>query len=207
MVKIKICGIGNLQDAIEISNLEPDYIGVISERKSPRYVSPKVIKLMKEIGVKSKIVIVMQNERLNLMYEVAHQSEADILQIHRIIERPEEINKLSKQYSIKVIIALLYPPELNYFKYIEQIDEDIVEGYLIDSSSKGEQVPISFVKALSSLKKVGIAGGLDSKVVGNLLKEVRPYFVDASSKLEIYPGKKDLNKVKEFIEEVRRYDS
>lgn len=51
--------------------------------------------------------------------------------------------------------------------------------------------------------KVYLAGGLSAENVGAAIREVKPFAVDACSMLESSPGKKDAEKVKDFIKAVR----
>jgi phosphoribosylanthranilate isomerase len=48
-----------------------------------------------------------------------------------------------------------------------------------------------------------LSGGLDAENIEKAIKTAKPFGVDASSKLEIYPGKKDISKVSEFIKTLR----
>jgi phosphoribosylanthranilate isomerase len=51
-----------------------------------------------------------------------------------------------------------------------------------------------------------VAGGLAPESVGDLVRDVRPYGVDASSALERAPGRKDHDRVRAFVEAVRAAD-
>ena len=62
------------------------------------------------------------------------------------------------------------------------------------------------VKAKEYGKPLILAGGLTPKNVADAVKIVRPYAVDVSSGIETFPGKKDYNKMKEFIANVRAAD-
>ena len=53
-------------------------------------------------------------------------------------------------------------------------------------------------------KNLIISGGLNSDNVYDIIKEVKPYGVDVSSGIESSPGKKNMELMEEFIEEVRR---
>ena len=59
---------------------------------------------------------------------------------------------------------------------------------------------------MNSGLRLVVAGGLDPENITELILEVRPFGVDASSGLESEPGKKDAGKVKAFIERVLEAD-
>ena len=52
-------------------------------------------------------------------------------------------------------------------------------------------------------KRLFLSGGLNSLNVKLAIHEIKPYAVDVCSSIESYPGKKDFEKMKEFIEAAR----
>ena len=66
----------------------------------------------------------------------------------------------------------------------------------------GETFNRDIIKGLKCDIPVILSGGLDSKNVKETIDILKPFGVDASSKLEIYPGKKDPEKVRQFVDAV-----
>jgi phosphoribosylanthranilate isomerase len=95
-----------------------------------------------------------------------------------------------------------YRAELN--KEIRKI-KDYTDFILLDSYSKnvygGTGVPFDWnmTEGCDRTVPIILSGGLDTENVERAVKSVKPFGVDASSKLEIYPGKKDISKVTEFV--------
>jgi phosphoribosylanthranilate isomerase len=67
----------------------------------------------------------------------------------------------------------------------------------------GETFNRDIIKCLKCDIPVILSGGLDSKNVKEAIDILKPFGVDASSRLEIYPGKKDPEKVRQFVDAVR----
>lgn len=86
--------------------------------------------------------------------------------------------------------------------------------YLLDTYKKGqaggtgETFSWDLALCAKSLgKPIFLSGGLKPDNISDAIKIVRPYAVDISSGVEITPGKKDHNKIKELIENVRAADN
>jgi phosphoribosylanthranilate isomerase len=202
---IKICGITENKQAKEIANMGATHIGVIFYKKSPRFVNLQKIKEIKEsLPESTKLVAVVVNPSIDEVERLINI--ADIIQFHGE-ETLEFIKNFPKE---KVIKAFRIKNE----KDIEKIKPFIEEGYLIliDAFKEGEyggtgkQVNPELAKAISGLTdKLILSGGLSPDNITNLVEEIKPFGIDASSKLEIEPGKKDLEKVKEFIKKAKEY--
>ncbi len=204
---IKICGITDPIQAKEISKLGPDLIGVITYNKSPRYVNFETIKDIKEsINSKTKLVVVVVNptyEEVQKYLEVA-----DFIQFHG----DEDINFIKKFTKEKVIKALRIKNNSDINKILPFVKENI--PILIDTYKEGMYGGTGEIQNLETVKKilnlydkVIVSGGLSEENIDDILKHIKPYGVDASSKLEKEPGIKDIQKVKKFIEKVRSYES
>lgn len=85
----------------------------------------------------------------------------------------------------------------------------VVDYFLLDSFKKnmyggtGKSFRWDIVESWGEKYPIVLSGGLDFQNVREAIKIVKPYGVDASSKLEIYPGKKDWEKVEKFVETVK----
>lgn len=196
---IKVCGITDPNQAREISELGATHIGVIHFEKSPRHIELEKIKKIKENIENSKLVAVVVNpdkEKVKKLLEMV-----DIIQFHG----DESIDFVKQFPKEKVWKAFRVKDESS----IEKIKPFAEEGItvLIDAFHKeayggtGKQIdPVLAKKIIDTYKKVILSGGLSPNNVENLIKELRPIGVDASSKLEVKPGLKDIQKVKSFIE-------
>jgi len=112
--------------------------------------------------------------------------------------------------NIKIIKSIKIRDNFNFEDKIKLMDEikiytSIADFILLDSYSEklyggtGKTFNWELFKNIGKKFPIIISGGLDSSNVNDAISIVRPFGVDASSKLEKYPGKKDIKKVKEFI--------
>ena len=203
---VKICGITLPQQAKEISELGADYIGTIFYQKSPRYVDLDKIKEIKQsLNINTKLVVVVVNEDEKTVEKLF--DTADIIQFHGD-EEYSFIKNFPKEKVIKVF-------RLKEESQIKQMEQYMKDNYclLLDTYKEGmyggtgEAIDLQLLKKVLKLyDKIIVSGGLGLDNIKEVLSQIKPYGVDASSKLEIKPGIKDINKVKQFIEIVKSYE-
>ncbi|MCM8792642.1 MAG: phosphoribosylanthranilate isomerase [Candidatus Omnitrophica bacterium] len=202
-VKIKICGITNLEDAIEAIEAGCDALGFIFYRKSPRYISEaKAIQIINWIPKRIKKVGVFVNEKEMTIKKIADFLKLDILQLHGD-ESADFCNRF-KDYKVIKAIRVRDKSSLN------NIDRYPVWGVLFDKyesslfGGTGKVFDWSLLKNIELKDKVFfLSGGLNINNVRNAIRTLHPDWVDASSSLEKAPGEKDSEKVKAFIKIVR----
>lgn len=194
-IKLKICGIATLKDIEDLSKLNVDFLGIIGDVSSKRYVSNEFLSIAKKVSLKP-LVYVKVNGNIKDLFEEA--KEADLLQIHRILSN-DELDELTT-FSKKVILYV--PADESYIQYLKKVLE-FTDMVLLDSPKKGTQIDITFARKVLSEYEVGIAGGIN---VNNLdyFIELNPKWIDISSGVETFPGKKDLNLVKQIIAKVKK---
>jgi len=199
MVKVKICGITNLEDARVSVAAGCDALGFLFYKKSPRYISvQKAKEIIKDIPKNIIKIGVFVNATEKNIKEVAKECGLDILQFHGN-ESPEFCKKFKRYKIIKVFRIKNRSSLRDVLKYK-------VFAYLFDtySSSKlggtGKKFTWELLDQLGDLKQsIFLSGGLNAKNVQAAIKAVHPQWVDASSSLESLPGKKDHKRVKSFI--------
>ena len=218
---IKICGITNEADAVGISNLGADALGFILSTDSPRRVdvrkAKKVMHVLRseEIAAKNKVSIVgvFVNEEANRVLDAADELALDYIQLSGD-EDIEYIRKIKIMLSkgIKIIKTVRIKDDAGLaegiFRKIQSL-KGLADFLLVDTFKKelyggtGKSFKWDITKDWGLELPIILSGGLNSENVRQAINLVKPFGVDASSRLEIYPGKKDLEKVKKFIEIVR----
>jgi phosphoribosylanthranilate isomerase len=92
---------------------------------------------------------------------------------------------------------------------VRDMDEwlGVARGFVIDHPSgpggTGRSVRIGLARRMAQHAPCLLAGGLDPSNVGGLIARVRPHGVDASSRLELAPGRKDPVRVRAFVTAAR----
>jgi phosphoribosylanthranilate isomerase len=204
MVKIKICGITNLEDALNSVKSGCAALGFVFYKKSPRYISPgKAWRIIKKIPKNIFKVGVFVNSPKEEVERIAKLCGLDMLQFHG----DESADFCSQFAGYKTIKAF----RLKGVFSLKDIKEYRTFAYLFDTYNReklggtGKAFDWKRLNGLRKIKKpVFLAGGLTPKNVAAAVERVRPDWVDVSSSVEIRPGKKDHNKIKKFIEEVRK---
>lgn len=203
MVKFKICGITNLEDALASLFYGASAIGFVFYDKSPRCISPvDAANISRILPKKIKRVGVFVNEEVAKVKKIAKLCNLDMLQFHGQ-ESPEYCKKF-KGY--KVIKAF----RINHQEDLEGISKYKTFAYLFDSFSRtklggtGKKFNWKILAKAAKIEPIiFISGGLTSGNVKKAVKLLAPDWVDASSSLESKPGKKDHHKIKQFVQSVK----
>lgn len=205
MTLIKICGITNVEDAIECARLGANMLGFVFA-DSPRRADPGTVKhIMRILGGDVRSVGVFTDESDEAL-GVIDDCDLDLAQLHG--GQSEDFAR--RIGASRVIRVARVSDEASVDRLAEY---EMASYYLLDTyragkaGGTGETFDWSLaVRAKSLGKPVILSGGLNHENVAGAVETVRPFAVDASSGLEESPGKKDHNKVKEFIEHVRAVD-
>ena len=215
LAELKICGITQIKQAIEIASMGIHAIGVIGVKQSPRYLSNEkrsnLFKELNESHPKTKRVLVLADPTdANLEEIFSCKGTPSIIQLHGN-ESKERCEELRKKYStIKWWKAFRIKSKENIYK-IKQY-ESVVDSILLDAWSEnklggtGNKIKLSWIQSEDFKLPLWIAGGISAEWVPELLKKIKPFGLDASSKVETSPGIKDINNIKLLIESIRKLD-
>ena len=204
MVKVKICGITSLRDAVAILKLKPDALGFVFYKRSPRYISPERAKaIIDKLPSSVKKVGVFVNEKERNVKFIADSLKLDMLQFHG----NESAGFCGRFRDYRIVKALRIKDKHS----LQGIKRYPVRGVIFDAYKKnffggtGTRFDWNLIKDIKLTgKEIFLSGGLHAKNVKAAISLVRPDWVDVSSSVEIRPGKKDYLLVKDFIEAVRK---
>ena len=206
MTLIKICGITNIEDAIECVKLGANMLGFVLA-DSPRRADVDTVKhIGRIIGGDARTVGVFTQES-EYVISAFHECNLNYVQLHGN-QSEEFAQKIGADSVIRV--ARVQNQETIDALAIHQA----AAFYLLDTYKKGVAGGTGEVfdwdiaiRAKSLGKPLILSGGLNPDNVAEAIRVVRPYAVDVSSEVEKSPGKKDFAKVKEFIDNVRKADN
>jgi phosphoribosylanthranilate isomerase len=202
MIKIKICGITNLDDAMAAAEGGADALGFIFYKKSSRYVEPgKAAEIIHQLPPFITPVAVFVNEREEKIRDIQFTTGIKVLQFHGD-ERPEFCDRFATR-----VIKAFQVKDKDSLKHMAQYH---VGALLLDSYHEGMRGGTGttfdwhLAVVAKTLGRVVLAGGLTPENVAEAVKLVQPYGVDVAGGVEREKGLKDHAKLKKFITEVRR---
>ena len=189
-MRVKICGITNYKDAICAIKHGADALGFVFYKKSPRYISPKKAKkIIKRLPPFVTFVGLFVNTKPSKINKICKDSSIDVAQLHFEVD-DKLLSKLKVKY-LKVIRV----KTRNDVKKIN--DYSLVDAFVESYGGEGKRINLSWFKGVDCTKII-LAGGLNSKNLQEI-KGFGFYGVDVSSGVELSKGKKDCEKIKEFI--------
>ena len=192
-MRVKICGITNLQDALDAINAGADALGFVFYSNSPRYITPlKAKEIVEKLPPFVQTVGLFVNENENFINEVCRESK---MQLAQIIDDNEILNyELLEVKSIKVI-------RVKSQKDLKNLNKDyyLLDAFVDGFGGEGKRLSLEWFENIDCSKFI-LAGGLTSKN----LKEINGYGfygVDVSSGVEESKGKKSKQKMIDFVKE------
>ena len=200
-VRVKICGITRLQDALEAIEQGADALGFVFYRPSPRYIEPaEAQKIIAQLpAFVSMVGLFMDADRL-FVQDALDSANLDLLQFHGR-ETPGFCRSFDRPY----IKAVPMREALDIPAYCASFADSL--GVLLDSTKfgaaggSGERFDWNTIPELK--QSVIMAGGIH---VDNVLQAIRLsgcYAVDVSSGVEVAPGKKDAYKMQKLFNVVQ----
>ncbi len=209
---IKICGITKTSQARSIAELKINAIGVIGVKNSPRFVAEEeCIKIFNEVEkVSSSIekVLVIANAKLEEVKCINNRSTPpSVIQLHgnESVDYCRELKnefpriKIWKAFRLKAINDLE-----NISQYEKNIDAILIDAWDDKSlGGTGNRVPIELLLNKTFKAPWILAGGISAEIIPEIFSKLRPDGIDASSRLEISPGIKDIEKVASLVREIR----
>jgi phosphoribosylanthranilate isomerase len=203
VVRIKICGITNTEDAAAAAELGADAVGFVFA-PSPRQLSPdKAREIIMALPPLVQAVGVFVDEGPEKVASIADFCGLDLLQFH---------GKESAAYCARFGQRVIKAVRVRNRGGLEGCSEysSIVDALLLDTyvsgRSGGTGLTFDWNLALEAKRygRIILAGGLNPDNVAAAISAAKPYAVDASSGLERKPGVKDHEKMARFIQTVRR---
>jgi phosphoribosylanthranilate isomerase len=202
MVKVKICGITNLEDAMAAVDFGADALGFVFFRESPRHITPKeAAAIIKYLPPFIQSVGVFVDEPAETIEHTIVSCCIDIIQMHGS-EPPEKCEfsrRVIKAIRIKNLDSLA--PLAGYRGMVSAF---LLDAYASDAlGGTGRVFNWDIAVEAKQFGSVILAGGLTPENVSEAVRHVRPYAVDVSSGVEQAKGKKDLVKMRLFIERAK----
>jgi phosphoribosylanthranilate isomerase len=206
-VKLKVCGVTSLEDALASIDCGAEYLGFNFYPKSPRYIAPSAARdIIERLPDDVISVGVFVNEpRPEDVDEILRVSGARLAQLHGD-ESPDYCASVGAERVIKALRAgddfdarrvLDYPASA---VLLDAFDAKLYGG-------TGRKANWAVAREAAELTQVFLAGGLSPENIIEAIRAVEPFAVDVNSGVESAPGRKDANKLRRLKEEMERISS
>lgn len=193
---VKICGITNLEDALAAVEGGAAALGFNFYPQSPRYIAPdRAAEIAAAAPASVWKVGVFVNEHPGRIERIAALAHLDVAQLHG------DENESGYPATLRVWKALRVGPAFS----LAALDAHPAEAILLDGPAGaaygGTGKSFDWSLAAGSGKRIILAGGLDADNVRAAIAAARPWGVDACSRIESRPGRKDHVKMAQFLKE------
>ena len=200
ILKIKICGITNYQDAVAAMDMGADMLGFNFYPKSPRYIIPeKAAEIINKLPAFIDTAGVFVNATIDQITEIENICHLDWVQLHGD-EDPEFCQQFLSHNS-KIMKAI----RVSNQKDIEKAESFFTDAVLLDAfdpqkyGGTGLTFDWNIIGHIG--KRVFLAGGINPENAAKAAK-LGVYGIDVCSGIEAEPGKKDHKKMKKLFENI-----
>jgi phosphoribosylanthranilate isomerase len=215
MTWVKICGTTNLEDALLAVDAGADAVGFVFCDQSPRKVDVETTRqIVAQLPESVEKVGVFVNECEDMICGAVDRAGLTAVQMHGDDEDPHVADLLAALRSKLKIMAGISMRHPSPEAWAMTWRPDLVHAFLLDSGTSSKpggtgkafdwRASVPRVDVIKKLGKVVIAGGLNASNVVDALEVLHPWGVDVASGVESRPGKKDPDKVRAFVQAVRR---
>ena len=199
-MKVKICGLHPARDVQLCIDLSVDFLGFVFYEKSPRNLSFKEIKKLKNYVKKDSLFVAVTVNPNNDFIEKIISENFDYIQLHGS-EDNERLKEI-KSMGLKIIktIKINTQSDINNYKNFDNADIILFDTPGMEKSIK---FPVNLISKLPRGNRYALAGSVSEDNIENLAK-LGITFCDLSSSLESDKeiGYKDHQKIKKFISKV-----
>ena len=202
-MRLKVCGMRELENISALSELDPNYIGFIFWSESSRFVDKKTPPLDKKI-IKTGVFV---DATFDYILNKINDHHLDAVQLHG--QESYSYCKVIKDYGLKVIKSFSIKNTFD-FNTLEDY-ENSCDYYLFDTKGKlpggnGFNFDWKILNEYPSQKPFFLSGGIGVDNLNEIKKLVKTklpiHAIDVNSKFETAPGNKNIELLKKFKKEI-----
>lgn len=202
-MKVKICGITNLSDALMAIAYGADEIGFNFFKESSRYIHPKTARnIIVKLPDHAIAVGVFVNDTIDHVQQIVQTTGIKKIQLHG-----QESSRYCRQFSLPIVKAI-HTGMLSRDNSVH--DYDNISAILFDSchatqfGGTGVVSDWELAQCIAKHKSMYLAGGLHPGNIRQAINIVKPYAVDVCTGVESVPGHKSSELMNQFFSEIRR---
>ncbi|MHC4705901.1 MAG: phosphoribosylanthranilate isomerase [Planctomycetota bacterium] len=201
IVKVKICGITNYEDAAAAVDAGADLVGFNFYPKSPRFIKPEgAAEIINKLPAFVDVAGVFVNESIERIHEARNLCALEWVQLHG--EEGPEFCRGFLSHNVKTMKAIRVRGQSD----IEKAEDYFTDAILLDAFDPekygGTGIAFDWNIVGHINKRVFLAGGINPENAVRAV-ELGVYGIDICSGIEAEPGKKDHKKMKKLFENIR----
>ena len=195
-MRVKVCGITNLDDALLCEKEGADALGFIFYRQSKRYILPGEAKeIVKKLSPFTTKVGVFVNEDIRVINQIIEKTKINVAQLHG-----DEDKNYCMEIELPVIKSFRIKENFDFGSIYKYKNVDFLFDAYSENNFGGTGKTFNWELIPAEIKnKIILSGGISEENIEEIFRKVTPSAVDLSSSLESKPGKKDAEKVKSFF--------
>ena len=201
IVKVKICGITNYEDAAAALDMGADLLGFNFYPKSPRFITPeKAAQIINKLPAFIDLAGIFVNASIDQITETKNLCSLDWVQLHG--DESPQLCKELLSHNVKVMKALRVKDQTD----IKKADDYFTDAILLDAFNPEKYGGTGLTFDWNIIghigKRVFLAGGINPDNAADAVK-LGVYGIDVCSGIEAEPGKKDHKKMKKLFENIK----
>tara|TARA_B100000700_G_scaffold235562_1_gene261268 strand:- start:70 stop:741 length:672 start_codon:yes stop_codon:yes gene_type:complete len=208
-IAVKICGITNAKQALEIADLGVKAIGVIGVKESKRYVEGnRRREIFDQLSIHfprvERVWVVADCKKIKIERAINEKGCPNVIQLHGSETHEECAELRAINHAVKIWKAIRIKEENDL--RIAQTYQNYVDALLLDSwdekkiGGTGKCIDPKILLSTDFKIPWWLAGGISKQAINKFLKNLSPYGIDVSSKVEISPGIKNISEIKVLID-------
>jgi phosphoribosylanthranilate isomerase len=209
-MKVKICGLTSVEDALQAAEAGADMLGFNFFSPSPRYLTAnqcsRIIAGLQAHGVHITTVGIFVNTSTRQIASILDDCGLDLAQLSGD-EPPEDLQALGERAfkALRSGKAQDLQEALQQYWSRKNPPACLVDAYQVgEYGGTGQTADWRLARSLSREQPILLAGGLTPANVRRAIAQVQPWGVDVASGVETSPGRKDAQKMRDFIHAARQ---
>ncbi|MDR3112300.1 MAG: phosphoribosylanthranilate isomerase [Elusimicrobiota bacterium] len=202
MPKIKICGITNFKDALDATNLGADFLGFHTTKESVKKISSKLaLDIILKLPPFVLPVAVFCNDTEQDVVKTIKKLKVKNVQFNGVTEMPDFCKNIRLGQNVKVFRAVkLESPNL-----ISKLQDykDAVDYFVLDvdfSNTQSFKENCDLIRTASEIQaNIFVSGHIEMESIATVIKEAKPFGIEANNSIESLPKRKDHLKMSAFI--------
>lgn len=206
-IKVKVCGMTSLEQIEALTKMTVEYAGLIFYDKSPRYVRNKLEgEDLADVSERIKLAGVFVNESIDVIKQTIKEYHLDAVQLcgEESVADCDELRYIVEVFKVLPVRDKETTQEwIN--KYRGHCDFFLFDTHSDKYGGTGEKFEWKQLKRMPIRHFFFLSGGIAPEDAEKVKKfrEAHYYGIDINSRFEIEPGVKDMEKIKDFIDELK----